>query len=55
MANKPRRHHRYHSRLGCGIPRQIWVLIEVLIVALVLHYAHIPIEDILPLIKLFVP
>lgn len=36
------------------IPPHVRVLIEVLAVALVLHYVKIPVNDVLPLFKLYI-
>ncbi len=52
MAKRHARHSRKGSWLG-HIPRHVWILIEVLATILVLHYAHIPVNDILPLFRLF--
>jgi hypothetical protein len=52
MTKRRMRHLRKSSWLGC-IPHHVWILVEVLATILVLHYVHIPVSDILPLIKLF--
>ncbi len=36
------------------IPTHVWILVEVLVTILILHYTHISISDLLRLFRLFV-
>ncbi len=49
-------HRRRRSRKGSWlnrIPRHAWILVEVLVTVLIVHYVRIPVSDLLPLLKLF--
>ncbi|MFL5626717.1 MAG: hypothetical protein ACJ788_14120 [Ktedonobacteraceae bacterium] len=53
MRKKSGRHRQSKPSWLRRIPRQVWVLVEVLTIVLVLHYVNIPINDVLPLLKLY--
>jgi hypothetical protein len=48
-------HHPRRRSIVQRIPRQVWVLLEVLSTILILHYAHISISDFLHLFNTLTP
>lgn len=47
-----KRKTRRHYPLKWSIPRPVWVLIELFIAVMILRYAHVPIGELLSLLKL---
>ena len=47
------RHRRSGQMRRLSIPRHAWVLLEVLVTVLVLHYSHISMNELVSLLRMF--